>query len=70
MEATRRKLVWAEGQNFQGWACTGCAWTFNPSGPPVGKSIDEMKVHYEQQRDNEFRFHVCADHPRPTKNAR
>jgi hypothetical protein len=66
----RRKLVWVGGQNFQGWACSECAWAFNPSGPLVGESIDVMKMHYEQQRDREFASHVCAAHPRPTKKPR
>jgi hypothetical protein len=70
MEAPRRKLVWVERQNFQGWACTECAWTFNPTGPPTGDSIEQMKMHYEQQRDKEFRTHVCTEHPRTTKNPR
>ncbi len=68
MAAIRRKLVWVERQDFQGWACSECAWAFNPSGPLVGKSIDEMKMRYEQQRDKEFASHLCAEHPRVTKN--
>jgi hypothetical protein len=68
IEAMRRKLVWIEKQGFQGWACSECAWVFNPLGPLVGKSIDEMKTHYEQQRDKEFTSHVCAEHPKPTQN--
>jgi hypothetical protein len=36
----------------------------------IGESIDEMKRHYEQQRDKEFASHVCAEHPRATKNPR
>jgi hypothetical protein len=68
IEAMRRKLVWIESQSFQGWACTECAWVFNPLGPLVGKSIDEMKMHFEQQRDKEFTSHVCAGHPRPKTN--
>jgi len=67
MDAMRRKLVWVERQDFQGWACTECAWAFNPLGPVVGTSIDEMKALYEQQRDKEFAVHVCAAHPRATK---
>ncbi len=59
MEPMRRKLAWVERQNFQGWACTECAWAFNPFGP---------LMHYEQQRDKEFTSHVCAEHPRATKN--
>ena len=68
MVAMRRKLVWVERQNFQGWACTECAWAFNPLGPVVGKSINDMKLRYEQQRDKEFAAHVCAAHPRAAKN--
>jgi hypothetical protein len=68
MVPTHRKLVWVQRQNFHGWACTECAWVFNPSGPLIGKSIDERKMHYQQQRDKEFTYHVCADHPRATKH--
>lgn len=70
MEPMGRKVVWTERQNFQGWACTECAWTFNPIGPLVGESIDEMKRIYAQQRDKEFKSHVCAEHPRTTKTPR
>ena len=68
MEPIRRKLVWAERPSFQGWACTECAWMFDPVGPVVGQSIEEMKTHYEEQRDKEFASHVCAAHPRASKN--
>jgi len=64
MEAKRRKLVWVERQNFLGWACSECAWVFNPGGPPVGESIDEMISNYEQRRDMEFTSHVCVEHPK------
>jgi hypothetical protein len=67
MEAMRRRLAWVERQNFQGWGCTECAWAFKPLGPLVGESIDEMKMHHEQQRDKEFTSHVCSKHPRATK---
>jgi len=70
MEAMRRKLIWVERQNFQGWGCSECAWVFNPSGSPTGKSLDEMKQNYAQQRDKEFTSHVCAGHPRAAKNPR
>ena len=68
MEAMRRKLVWVERQDFQGWACTECAWVFKSSWPLVGKSIDEMKTEFGHHRDKEFASHVCAEHPRATKN--
>jgi len=68
MAPTRRELDWVKRKDFQGWVCSECAWAFKPSGPLVGTSIDEMKRHYEQQRDKEFASHVCAEHPRATKN--
>ena len=68
MQPTRRKLLWIEEEHFWGWSCSECAWLFRPLGPLVGESIDDMKVHYEKQRDNEFTSHVCAEHPRATKN--
>jgi hypothetical protein len=55
----RRKLVWIEEQGFRGWGCSECAWVFNPSGRPTGKSLEEMKQNYEQQRDKDFAAHVC-----------
>jgi hypothetical protein len=68
VEASRRELVWVEKKNFQGWACSECAWEFNPSGPLIGESLDQMKTHYQEQRDKEFKLHVCAELPRTTKN--
>jgi hypothetical protein len=68
MEARRRKLVRLETQNFQGWVCSECAWIFKPSGPLGGSSIDEMKTHYQQQRDHEFASHVCEKYPRSKKD--
>ena len=65
MEAMRRKLILVERQNFAVWTCSECAWVFNPVGPPIGESLEEMKSHYELQRDKEFTSHVCAEHPRP-----
>jgi rubredoxin len=59
----RRELVWIEEERFYGWGCSECAWVFKPSGPPVGKSLDEMKQRFEQLRDKDFAAHVCAEHP-------
>ncbi|MGB8476417.1 MAG: hypothetical protein WCE61_20240 [Candidatus Acidiferrum sp.] len=70
MTAVRRKLIWVEGSDFQGWVCSQCAWVFNPKGPLVGESIEEMKEQYERQRDKEFVSHICAEHPRTTENPR
>jgi hypothetical protein len=62
-----RKLVWIEEQLFAGWGCSECAWVFNPTGAPSGKSLDEMKLKYEQGREKKFAAHVCAEHPRTRK---
>jgi hypothetical protein len=63
-EAMRRELVYIEREHFGGWGCSECAWVFNPSGTPTGKSLEEMKQNYEQQRAKDFVAHVCAEHPR------
>jgi len=55
-----RKLVWIERANFQGYGCSECPWVFKSSGTPSGKSLDEMKKDYEQQRDKDFAAHACA----------
>jgi hypothetical protein len=62
----RRKLVWVENRNFEGFGCSECNWVFRPLDPVVGKSLDEMKQKYEAQRDKEFAAHICAEHPRAT----
>jgi hypothetical protein len=59
-----RKLVRIKEHRFWGWGCSECAWVFNPSGSPTGKSLDEMKQNFEQWRDKDFATHVCAEHPR------
>ncbi|HWY42139.1 MAG TPA: hypothetical protein VNX66_01480 [Candidatus Sulfotelmatobacter sp.] len=68
MEPMLRKLVWAERPNFQGWGCSKCAWVFKSSWSLVGKSIDEMKTKFEQERETKFAAHVCAEYPRATRN--
>lgn len=69
MDAKRRELVWLERQNFQGWACSECAWVFNPAGPPAGRSLDDMKQNFERQRNKEFTSHLCAEHRKPEKQS-
>jgi rubredoxin len=59
-----RKMIWVKSVHSESWACSECAWAFNPSGPPRGTSLDEMKQNFECQRDEEFASHVCAAHPR------
>ena len=70
MEPMHRNLVWAERPHFEGWTCSECAWVFNPRGPLVGGSFDDMKMHYERQRNKEFESHVCAEHPRAPKKTK
>ena len=59
-----RKLVWIEEDRFRGWGCSECAWVFNPSGAPTGKSFNESVRNFESQRDKEFTSHVCAGSPK------
>jgi hypothetical protein len=35
-----REMVWIK--RIERWGCSDSAWAFDPSGPPVGNSIDEM----------------------------
>jgi len=65
-----RMLIWIKEPRFQGFGCSECAWAFNPSGPPVGNSLQEMKEYYERRRDKEFAIHECAEHPRAKKSKR
>jgi hypothetical protein len=62
-ESSSRKLVWVEGQSFEGWGCSECAWLFSISGPPTGKSLEEMKLNFQVQLSEEFVFHNCAHRP-------
>jgi rubredoxin len=55
-----RKLVRVEGQSFQGWDCSECSWLFNPSGPPVGQSLEAMTRNYQAELSNEFAAHDCG----------
>jgi hypothetical protein len=63
MEALRM-LKWIEESRFQGFGCSECAWTFNPSGPPAGNSLQEMREIFQRVRDKEFATHVCAERPK------
>jgi len=68
-ESTTRTLLWFEGQNVTGWGCSECAWVFLPSGPPIGKSLEEMKRNFQMQLSAEFASHDCVKSPR-VKGAR
>jgi hypothetical protein len=64
----QRKLVWIEEPRFQGWGCSECIWVFNPSGAPIGESLDEMKGNYTQKRNQAFASHICAEYPKSKKS--
>jgi hypothetical protein len=63
-----RKMIRIKSVHSTSWICTECAWVFNALGPPRGDSLEEMKQHFERQRDKQFASHVCAEHPK-TKSA-
>jgi len=60
--AVAREMVWVEKERFRGWACSQCAWRFNPLRFPAGKTQAERNQKYERERDGEFKWHVCANH--------
>jgi hypothetical protein len=62
-QGSLRELIWIEQPSAVGWGCSECTWMFIPSGPPIGKSLDEMKKNFEQQRSKEFAGHDCARQP-------
>jgi hypothetical protein len=61
-ESEGRQLVWLEPQRVEG--CSECAWIFNPSDPPVGSTLNEMKWNFRMQLAADFQSHVCQDHSR------
>jgi hypothetical protein len=62
--STHPELVWVQTKDFMGWACSECAWKFNPSDIPAGNTLAEIKLNFERERDKKFGSHVCADHPK------
>ena len=54
-----RRAVWIDEIRFRGFGCSECAWVFNASGSPTGKSFDEAMRNFELQRDREF-HHMFA----------
>jgi rubredoxin len=68
-QPSARKLLWVKGQSFQGWGCSECSWLFNPSGPPVGQSLDAITRNYQAQLSDEFASHDCARHIRQKAKA-
>jgi rubredoxin len=63
-----RQMIWIKTTRMETWACSACSWTFSPSGPPLGRDLEEMKQNFERQRDKEYASHVCAVHPRPSRD--
>ena len=62
-----RRMIWLNQSQFPGWACSECAWKFNPSGPLVGSTLQEMTQRYDAERDKEFKSHVYVVHLRAKK---
>jgi hypothetical protein len=62
-ETSIRTLVWVEGLSV-GWGCSECAWVFEFSGPPIGRSLDEITRKFQVQLSQEFAAHDCAEFPR------
>src|SRR6202795_3261927 len=62
-DSSSRKMVWIK-RECNGVGCSECAWVFNPSGPPIGKTLDQMTRNFHAQLSEEFASHDCAEHPR------
>jgi hypothetical protein len=58
-ETSYAKLIKVEGKMFSGWGCAECAWLFQPVGPPIGTSLDEMREHFKAELLKEFLSHAC-----------
>jgi hypothetical protein len=58
-EKTAREIVWSVDRNFQGWACSRCAWSY-----PVPTLLNdpEAKNAYDRLAAGKFREHNCSDH--------
>jgi hypothetical protein len=59
-----RKMIFVKSQRNESWACSDCAWVFNPLGPPLGNSLESMMRDFERQREKEFASHACAQYPK------
>src|SRR6202795_3162873 len=53
-DSSSRKTVWIKEERVMGWGCSECAWVFNPSGPPIGKTLDQMTRNFHAQLSEEF----------------
>jgi len=60
--ATHAGLVWVKRKRFMGWACSKCAWEFNPSRIPAGNTLAQIRESYERECNAEFESHVRAKH--------
>jgi hypothetical protein len=63
-----RHMIWIATARMETWGCSDCAWTFKPSGPPVGNCLEAMIQNFESQRDKDCALHVCAAHAKPMIN--
>jgi hypothetical protein len=62
-ENLSRKLVRVEGQSFEGWGCSECAWVFNPSGPPLKRASQSWDANSSERCSLNFRVISSNDLP-------
>lgn len=62
-----RQLIRIKRLDFEGFGCSECGWLFNYSGEPVGRSLEEMKKVFAEQRDKEFAAHRCTNRSKTTQ---
>jgi hypothetical protein len=60
-DSSSRKTVWIKEERVMGWGCSECAWVFNPSGPPIGKTLG----HNDAEFPRATLRRVCVPRLRP-----
>jgi hypothetical protein len=70
LEKSSRRLVWVERGGFAGWGCTVCAWVFDSSVWPAGKSLNETIENSQKRLAIDFESHDCSQHHQLTRSAK
>jgi len=58
----QRKLIWIKEKSS--WGCTECVWVFSATHVRLEGSMADMGRQFEDQLQQEFHQHSCADHPK------
>jgi len=59
-----RKLSFVDRDDFAGWACSECGWTFRPPETDVTRgtdTLDNLILRSQQLAEQAFAAHACAN---------